>query len=70
MPGPGQYDVKTAFGSSTGFSLYGKIDPDFTKNEKKPGPEAYDPKPVKSSSTIRFNIKRPESIFYCDLIYF
>lgn len=55
QPGPGQYDLRSSIGSSPGFSLYGKIDPDFTKNEKKPGPEAYNPRPMKSSSTIRFS---------------
>lgn len=53
-PGPGQYEMKKTFGSTGGFSIYGKLDQDFTKNEKKPGPEAYDPRPVKSSSAISF----------------
>jgi len=37
---------------SHGFTLYGKINPDFTKNEKKPGPESYNPQFLKSTSTI------------------
>ena len=47
-PGPGQYETRRDIKTSHAYSLYGKIDPDFTKNEKKPGPEKYDPKPIQS----------------------
>lgn len=56
LPGPGQYEMKSTFGSSKGFTLNPKIEPDFTKNEKKPGPEAYNPKLMKSSSTITYSL--------------
>lgn len=52
-PGPGTYNTRSNLLSKTAFSLYPKIDPDFQKNEKKPGPDVYDPRPIKSSCSIR-----------------